>query len=164
MPDETISWVENPKNLINVAITRAKEALFIVSDFNVCRRQKGILGNLIEFTEGVDRLRSIGTAHLNLFSWMILQGWAPEIYRKVKNYTAPFVIEEDGSRLIIEIIEDSTDSNDNSDSKEALLAAHGYEIISIPERVVIETPALALKRIADKLQIVGEFDEDDFII
>ncbi|MDA3937815.1 MAG: AAA domain-containing protein [Spirochaetia bacterium] len=164
MPDATIRWVQKPKNLINVAVTRAREALFIVSDFNICRRQNGILGNLIHFTEGVDHLRSIGVAHLNLFSWMVLQGWAPEINRQINEYTAPFVIEEDGSKLVIEISLDIEKADDKSDSKEALLAAHGYDLVVLSERVVIETPALALKRIAEKLEIVGDFDEDDFIL
>lgn len=36
-------WVESPQNLINVAITRAKEALYVVADFAVCKQQQGIL-------------------------------------------------------------------------------------------------------------------------
>ena len=64
----------------------------------------------------------------------------------------------------IEISLDGEKADDKSDSKEALLAAHGYDLIVLSERVVIETPALALKRIAEKLEIVGDFDEDDFIL
>ena len=39
-------WVENPKNLINVAVTRARLALFVVADFDICRRQVRNLGDL----------------------------------------------------------------------------------------------------------------------
>ena len=33
-------WVENPKNLINVAVTRARLALFVVADFDICRSRQ----------------------------------------------------------------------------------------------------------------------------
>ena len=41
MTESAARWVENPRNLVNVAITRARDVLFFVADYAVCRRQPG---------------------------------------------------------------------------------------------------------------------------
>ena len=86
--DGAAHWVEKPHNLINVSVTRARLALFVVADFDRCRMQKGILGDLIKYVDTVEEIRKpkrhpkqhASEEELELFSWMVLQGWNPLVH------------------------------------------------------------------------------------
>lgn len=145
-------WVENPRNLINVAITRARTGLFVVADFDVCRGQTGILGSLIKYVEAVELLRKTSRDELELFSWMVVQGWNPQVHRKEGNIEIDFVLTNEGTRLAIEVDGHQHEQTTEADNaRDAFLRGLGYDVLRVPARAVRETPSLVIKQIAEKI-------------
>lgn len=95
----------NSPNLINVALTRAREALFVLGDFNYCKKSGGIVGNLIKYVETISLLRDTSFEELELFSWMVMEGWIPKTHVRVGNIEVDFILSNDtfGIKLVIEV-------------------------------------------------------------
>jgi len=147
-------WVEDPKNLINVAVTRARKAFFLVGDFAACRQCPGILGNLIKYVEICETLRKSSKEELELFSWMVLQGWPqPEVHRMEGDIEVDFVLSHQGRRLAIEVDGSQHNQSKHSDAaRDTFLRGRGYfDVLRIPTRAVRETPSLVVKQIGEKL-------------
>ena len=153
MTDSAIRWVENPRNLINVAVTRAREALFVICDFTICRKQAGILGELVRYVDTVSDLRQTSIAELELFSWMIVMGWNPEVHCRIRDIEVDFVLRNNlkGVKLAIEV--DGKDHHDKTKaqdaSRDAFLVSKGYKVLRFPARDVLEVPARVIKKIED---------------
>lgn len=147
-------WVEEPKNLINVAITRARQSLFVVADFAQCRAQPGILGNLIKYVETVELLRKTSLEELDLFSWMTVQGWNPQIqaHKKLSGIEVDFIMTNNGRTLAIEVDGRQHESSTAADSaRDAMLVGKGYEVLRVPAREIREMPARVIQTIAERL-------------
>jgi hypothetical protein len=145
-------WVEEPKNLINVAITRARHGLFVVADFAQCRAQPGILGNLIKYVETVELLRTTSMEELDLFSWMTVQGWNPQVHKHEHGIEVDFALTHQGRTLAIEVDGRQHESATAEDSaRDAMLVGKGYEVLRVPAREVREMPARVVQTIAERL-------------
>jgi very-short-patch-repair endonuclease len=145
--DGAATWVEKPHNLINVSVTRAREALFLIGNINVCRQQPGILGKLARYVEDVEVLRKTSPAELELFSWLIVRGWNPEIHPVIGDTEVDFVLRQDGHKLAIEVDgvqHDTTHIAD--DARDSFLRARGYLTLRVSARAVQETPAIVIER------------------
>ena len=147
------NWVENPQNLINVAVTRAREALYVVSDFEVCRRQPGILGSLIKYTEKIELLRKTSPFELQLFGLMMLQGWEIEVHPNIKDIEVDFIVTHLGRRVVVEVDGRQHEKQKVMDqNRDAMLAGNGYDVIRIPTREIADTPFETIERIRESLQ------------
>jgi superfamily I DNA and/or RNA helicase len=145
-------WVETPKNLINVAITRARMGLFVIADFAQCRSQTGILGSLIKYVETVELLRKTSLEELDLFSWMTVQGWNPQVHKHEKGIEVDFVLTNQGRALAIEVDGTQHKAATSEDiARDALLVGQGYEVLRVPAREVREMPARVIQTIAERL-------------
>ncbi|HBA38489.1 MAG: hypothetical protein A2W66_09010 [Deltaproteobacteria bacterium RIFCSPLOWO2_02_56_12] len=143
-------WVENPKNLINVAVTRARLALFVVADFDICRRQAGILGDLAKYVDTVEKLRKTSKDELELFSLMVVQGWNPRVHHVERDIEIDFVLTHEGKRLAIEVDGPQHENTTEQDkARDTFLRGMGYDVLRIPGRAVRETPSLVIKQIGD---------------
>lgn len=152
MTESAARWVENPRNLINVAITRAREALFVISDFNVCRRQPGILGELARYVDTVSDLRRTSLVELDLFSWMIVSGWNPEVHCRIGDIEVDFVLQNNskGVKLAIEVDGSQHNNTKAQDaSRDAFLISKGYKVLRFSARDVQEVPAQVVKKIEE---------------
>jgi len=150
-------WVETPKNLINVAITRARQGLFVVADFAQCRSQPGILGSLIKYVETVELLRKTSLEELDLFSWMTVQGWNPQVHKHEKGIEVDFVLTNQGRSLAIEVDGTQHEATIAEDSaRDALLVGQGYEVLRVPAREVREMPARVIQNISERLGLPTE--------
>ena len=146
-------WVENPQNLINVAVTRAREALYVVSDFEVCRRQPGILGSLIRYTEKIELLRKTSPYELQLFGLMMLQGWEIDVHPQIKDIEVDFIVTHLGSRVVVEVDGRQHEKQKAMDqNRDAMLAGNGYGVIRITTREIADTPFETIERIRECLQ------------
>jgi len=147
-------WVETPKNLINVAVTRAREALFFVADFNECRKQQGVLGDFSRYVEKIDLLRRTSAEELQLFGWILMQGMMPEVHPRIRDIEVDFVITVGGIKLAIEV-----DGNQHlmataqDDARDALLLGAGYRVLRVKARDVRDAPAVVLARIGKALEL-----------
>ena len=85
-------WVEDPKNLINVAVTRARLALFVVADFDMCRRQVRNPRRSCQsmLTRGRESAKRPVESELELFSLMVVQGWNPRVHHVEQGYRDRF--------------------------------------------------------------------------
>lgn len=112
MAPGTIKWSED-KNRINVALTRARNLMIVVADFDYCRRTDSILGKLIEYVETITSLRKTSLAELELYSLMIMEGNEmklsssnlPKIHQRIGSIEVDFVLHnpEKGVRLVVEV-------------------------------------------------------------
>ena len=158
--DSAVHWVETPRNLINVAVTRAREALFVVGDFNACRQQPGILGELIRYVETVTLLRDTSCFELDLFSWMVLKGYNPTVHQWIADIEVDFVLSHQGTRLAIEVDGSQHAQQVAQDqARDAFLMGQGYKVLRVSPRAIEETPAIVLRDIARELEI--EMDDEE---
>lgn len=157
MTPGSAKWVEEPRNLINVAITRARQGLFVVADFAQCRPQPGILGSLIKYVETVELLRQTSLEELDLFSWMSVQGWNPQVHKHEHGIEVDFTLSNQGRTLAIEVDGRQHEGSTAEDSaRDAMLVGLGYEVLRIPAREVREMPARAIQMIAERLDLPVE--------
>jgi very-short-patch-repair endonuclease len=145
-------WVESPPNLINVAATRAKEAFYFVADFESCRSQQGILSDLTKYVETVEELRSTSEAELKLFTELVTFGLDPEVHVSIGDLEVDFVLEEQARRLVIEVDGSQHKAAKAQDAgRDAYLIGLGYEVLRVTARQVLETPALVVKAVFERL-------------
>lgn len=158
-------WVENPHNLINVAVTRAKEALFVVGDLKLCGQQEGILGKLVKYAETISKLRKTSPYELELFSRMVIHGWDPQVHVQVGDHEVDFVLKNHGVKVAIEvdgeviikqdgdIIETHANGSLKDPSIDAALMGQGYKVLHIKTRSIHETPSVVIHDIAEALEL-----------
>ena len=163
--DGAARWVEEPHNLINVAVTRARETLFVVGDLEFCGRQPGILGKLVKYVKTVSDLRKTSPYELELFSWMITQGWDPKVHVQIRDTEVDFVLANSGIRLVIEVdgelatkpdgevVETHTEGASKDLSRDVFLEGKGYKVLRVRTSDIRETPHEVLHNIAEKLEL-----------
>lgn len=165
--DRAAHWVEEPTNLINVALTRAREALFVVGDLEFCQQQPGILGKLVKYVETISDLRKTSPYELELFSLMVVEGWDPQVHVKLGDIEVDFVlvnrdrgislvVEVDGETVIKpdgEVIETHIEGSYKDESRDAFLMGKGYKVLHVKTRSIRETPPDVLRKIAEALEL-----------
>lgn len=151
----TSRWVEQPPNLLNVALTRAKDGLIVVANLDYCRKQSGLLGDLAAYLDDVDVLRNGIIEELSLFNWMTMEGWVPRVHPKVGNETPTFVLAEPQAHRLAVIVRALTELEQPRDERERAraltLAGAGYRVLEFTARDVRETPTAVLKRIRERM-------------
>ena len=170
--DGAARWVEEPTNLINVALTRAREALFVVGDLEYCKQRPGILGKLVRYVKTISDLRETSPYELELFSLMVVEGWDPHVHVRIGDIEVDFVLtnRDRGIRLVIEvdgetvirpdgeIIETHIEGADRDRSRDAFLMGQGYKVLRVRTRSIRETPRDVLRKIAEALELDWEDD------
>ncbi|MEA3325147.1 MAG: AAA domain-containing protein [Euryarchaeota archaeon] len=170
--DGAARWVEEPTNLINVALTRAREALFVVGDLEFCRQQPGILGKLVKYVETISDLRKTSPYELELFSLMVVEGWDPQVHVKLGDIEVDFVLTnpDRGIRLVVEVdgetvikpdgevIETHIEGSYKDESRDASLRGKSYKVLHFTTRSIREIPRDVLRKIAEALEL--DWDDD----
>ena len=150
MTGSASKWVESPPNLVNVALTRAREALYVVSDFDQCMQEDGILRKLAQYCRDIQLLRDTSPAELELFSWMTVKGWLPKIHPRIADIEVDFVLlQRDREPIAIEVDgrEYHEEAAEADRARDAFLSANGYQVLRIPARDVLQTPFDVIHRI-----------------
>lgn len=108
----TAAWSDD-KNRINVALTRARDLLVVVADYDACRIQDKILSKLIDYVETVSNLRDTSMEELELYSLMLMEGGdlkisssnLPKIHQRIGAIEVDFVLRnpEKGVRVVVEV-------------------------------------------------------------
>lgn len=147
-------WVESPPNLVNVALTRAREALFVVADFDYCMQQEGILKSLAIYCKEVQLLRDTSPAELELFSWLTSEGLTPAVHPRVGDHEVDFELRAaSGVRVAIEVdgAEYHEGRNARDNAIDAYLEGRGYRVLRVLARTVLETPNEVVHRVREML-------------
>ena len=146
-----MNWVEQPPNLLNVALTRARDALFVVANFEYLSQQRGLLRELSVYVKEVDALRRSHPAELALFSWMMMEGWMPDVHQNIGRDAVSFVLAgRPGVRVAVVVrrLSHAEEARTEGErAREANLEAAGYRVVEVIARDAIETPAAVLQRI-----------------
>ena len=154
-------WVESPPNLINVALTRAREALYVICDFDYCKQQDGILRKLAVYCDEIQLLRDTSPAELELFSWMVVEGWEPKVHPTLVDMEVDFVLEAPGMRLVIEVDGKEHQKTQEADAaRDAALRGRGYNVKRFSASDVLDTPFQVIHEIREAMND-GAFDSGD---
>jgi len=142
MPAITRRWVDSPPNRLHLALTRARRALFLVADIDQCLEQDGVLCEVARHGRDMQRLRESGRARLELFTWMLLQGWTPKVRPRIGDLEVDFVWEPaPGQHLAIEVDGgESRFDGERDKAREAYLYWMGYERVRIEGEAVMDDP------------------------
>jgi very-short-patch-repair endonuclease/KaiC/GvpD/RAD55 family RecA-like ATPase len=160
MSDGAAQWVGNPPNLVNVAVTRARDELYLVGDLEGITGQKSILGKLARYAKTVEKLRDknrdgYSPCELAMFSLMCAEGWQPEIQFRIKDIWVDFVLKcDNGQQLVVETDgeEYHQGKKEKDEARDAFLRAQGYLVKRIPCRDVFEKPNDTIARIREIIQ------------
>ena len=153
-------WVDTPPNLINVALTRARHALFVVADLDFLRRQPlpSLLHRLAAYCQDVATLRATSDAELRLYSWMILQGWTPTVHPRIGDLEVDFTLSpphpKGAAPLAIEVDGEAYHREDSATDKarDAFLAARDFQVLRVSAREVFETPLTVIAEIERRMK------------
>lgn len=159
MKESSLHWVQHPHNLVNVAITRARNALFVVGDFVVMQRQDGILGHLADYLEDIETVKKASMAEYKLLTYLGMQGVTPRVHQRIRDVEVDFVIEDSNTavRLAIEVDGKQHETESVLDhSRDVMLQSFGYDVYRVSARDVMETPNVIVADIMKRL--AGEKD------
>ena len=147
----SIRWVEEPHNRINVAITRARHALYVIGDIKYCKKNcKGILLKFAKYCSNIQTLRgSNSPGELELHKLLILRGYNPDIHPLIKDMEVDFLLKDaNGIKLVIEVDGSQHKDQINKDAeRDAVLEAAGYKVHRIESRDVMDRPIDVIKSI-----------------
>ncbi len=155
--DVSINFVQNPVNRINVALSRAKNALYVVADFDFCKNTSGILSELIHYIETIKALRVTakeqGYEQLYLYTLMLIEGWKPAVDIKIGGITVDLALQESGAKIAIFITTRTISESEKARRIEAV-KSKGFELMDIPARKISETPKEVIVTIQDRIEQV----------
>lgn len=136
----TVHWA-SAENLVNVAVTRAREVLVVATDTNFCKAQDGIIKKLVTYCEEVEGVRAASAAELALFTRLTMEDIDFRTHFVVADVEVDFVIKGRVRNLVVEVDgRQHAGSQAADDAKKAMLVANGYQVLNFSGREVIETP------------------------
>lgn len=152
MRQSTMDWIQMPHNLINVAITRARNSLILIGDFVTMKKQVGILKDLSEYIDDIELTKKTSAAEYKFLTYLGMQGIKPAVHAYVSDIEVDFIIKENGIRLSIEIDGKQHQKQKVMDtSRDVLLLSLGYKVLRISARDVLETPNVVIDKIMNIL-------------
>jgi hypothetical protein len=151
MTDSSIRFIQEPPNLLNVAVTRAREAVFLVGDVAFLSRQNGLLGDFTKYALLVEKLRATSLAELELFGWLTMRGLIPDAHVREGDIEIDFVLRAPGRKVAVEVDGDLEPAKDGA--RDAYLVARGYSVLHFPAADVYERPENVLQKIL--AEVVG---------
>jgi very-short-patch-repair endonuclease len=155
--DNASRFVGKKTNLVNVAITRAKDSLYVVGDFTMLSKRQDILGDLAKYAQVIETLRDqnrsdYSPCELYMFTLMCAEGWQPDVQVNVGDARVDFVLGcEDGGKLAIETDgrEFHEPGNQKDAARDAFLQARGYRVMRIPCQDVFQKPTDTINSIRE---------------
>ena len=150
VPQRTAAWVEREKNLINVAVSRARQSLVVLGHPEIDAELSPTLASLRCYLRqistdddddvmrpAIDEIRTDSKAEARLLDAMRDAGFQPRGKLYVQGYELDFALQERGLRLNVEV-----DGDHHVDARgklrrqdlarDRILAGIGWEVIRIP--------------------------------
>ena len=148
LPQQTAAWVEREKNLINVAVSRARQSLVVLGHPEIDAELSPTLASLRSYLRqistdddvtrpAIDEIRTDSQAEARLLDAMRDAGFKPRGKLYVQGYELDFALQEHGLRLNVEV-----DGDHHVDARgklrrqdlarDRILAGIGWEVIRIP--------------------------------
>jgi very-short-patch-repair endonuclease len=156
MPQGTLAWVGRDPNLINVAVTRAREAFFFVGNLDFCSSLEGYLGMLARYCREIKTMLDGGSpVEVELYGWMMMRDWGHEV--KVQHHIpgadirVDFYISKNGQQLAIEV--DGRDAHQGrqgtDEERDQVLKGNGIAILRFTPLQISKMPFNVVKKIED---------------
>ena len=150
IPQRTAAWVEQEKNLINVAVSRARQSLVVLGHPEIDAELSPTLASLRSYLRqistdddddvmrpAIDEIRTDSQAEARLLDAMRDAGFQPRGKLYVQGHELDFALQEHGLRLNVEV-----DGDHHVDARgklrrqdlarDRILAGIGWEVIRIP--------------------------------
>ena len=150
IPQRTAAWVEREKNLINVAVSRARQSLVVLGHPEINAELSPTLASLRFYLRqistdddddvmrpAIDAIRTDSQAEARLLDAMRDAGFQPRGKLYVQGYELDFALQEHGLRLNVEV-----DGDHHVDARgklrrqdlarDRILAGIGWKVIRIP--------------------------------
>lgn len=158
MPNGTRDFVDAEPNLINVAVTRAKEAFCFVGNVEFCKSLNGYLGKLASYCEEIQTMRDGGSpAEVELYGWMMMREWADHVRSQWMipgvDQSLDFFISINGRQVSIEV--DGAVAHHGrqgtDQARDAVLRAIGIIPLRFSAEKVMKMPFNVIKQIEDAI-------------
>lgn len=159
LPTGTQAWVADEK-LVNVAVTRARDAFFMVADMEACQEAGAILKKLTEHCFQAKVVRDQNSkAETRLFAELILAGLnAVTPQANIGDSAVDFLVQGRVRSLVIEVDGQEAHANRKAadEARDAFLMSQGHEVLRVSARDVLETTASVMVKIQEALSDVRE--------
>ncbi|MGN0884375.1 MAG: AAA domain-containing protein [Candidatus Spyradosoma sp.] len=167
MSPGAVSWVGDPPNLLNVALTRARKRLYVVGDFNYMRNISGnagadLLRQLAHYCDDIEKLRDASPAELAFYGWMLASEEIVSkheicVHEMIGSDEVDFLIRRRGAGsggLVVEIdgAQHNVEPQKSEDQqRDARLRIAGYDLLRIPATDALLAPSLSIAEIEKRL-------------
>jgi very-short-patch-repair endonuclease len=157
--DGASNWVGNPPNLVNVAVTRARNSLYLVGDILSLSKRRDVLGELARYSQVVDMLRDPNRkdrspCELFMFSLMCAEGWNPQVQFQIGDAWVDFLLKaKDGRKIVVETDGKVHDDQKQKDkARDAYLMAKGYIVHRVACKDVFDLPRDTIARVREIME------------
>jgi very-short-patch-repair endonuclease len=141
-------------NLLNVALTRARDHLIVVGDRSACLAAVGT--PLRDFAAYVSRIESSlfdSPLELELFEALLQTGVHAEAGKRVAGFRLDLAVEEEGIKLNIECDGAAFHQDASRDAaRDASLAMQGWEVLRFSGREISRSVDICVERIHEKIK------------
>ena len=155
-----LSWLDRSTDLLNVAITRARNALVIIGDSQYCRSTNGLHRKLLDYCVDLARRKAkvrFESKHERIFYNALTEsGFDFEYQVPIGKYRVDFLMKMSGHYLCVELDGNQHASTKSYDhTKDTFLKGIGYEVKRFPNAYLDE----GLKGIVESLKRVCVYDD-----
>lgn len=159
----TLNWVGAEPNLVNVAVTRARDAFFFVGNVSFCASlpqepNPSYIGLLARYCDQIQKMRDGGSPiEVELYGWMMMRDWGHEVR---VHHTVPgidqemdFFIHRNGRSVSIEVDGQQAHQNRRGTdaARDAVLRANGITPLRFTASQIHKMPFNVIKRIEDEI-------------
>ena len=156
MQEGAIKFAEN-KKVLNVAVTRPRNQLHVVGDFDYIKSHcHGLLKQMIEHCETIEELRKTSPAELVLYGWMTLSGIGSiKVHPRISDMEIDFLLTAEGRKLNVEV--DGKKWHDDrvkilDQARDAAVQSQGISVLRIAAKDVFNAPHDVIHRIKNALE------------
>lgn len=154
----TIEWIEATPNLVNVAVTRARNAFFFVGNIDYCASLPGYLGKLATYCSEIQTMQnSDSPAEVELYGWMLMRKWGKEVkvHHIIPNIDQEldFFMHTNGHSVSIEVDGDQyhQDRRELDNARDAVLRGQGIVPLRFSPNQIHKMPFNVIKQIEEAL-------------
>ena len=139
---KTLEWLDRSTDLLNVAITRARNALVVIGDQDYCRQTEGIHKRLLNYCIAIERPENNypnfeSSIERKFYDVIKSVGIDFQYQVPIGRYRADFILKQENNFLCVEIDGKQHNQNKSYDySRDRYFEEIGYKVLRLPSQYV----------------------------